>query len=304
MSKTTATTAAALSEVYNLGKVVIVARVSSNNQTASITSQLATVIDYFDVYEPDVQYDVANAIIGSAAKGMPKDIKNIIMGQCKLKSNAAKKVILAVTSFDRISRCTYDVAFLQKYVACVAINEGDHVSFVFPSEYPAYLTKAHQEIEIITTRAINSWTRSRETKAIRLPPTPTEVRRRAINRLNTVFNAIQINASEWAEPDLTNEQHMICQEFIIKCQDLTCPAKWNVISRLYAEIGGKVKIEKDYAVNSQTIGSTFCLCKNDLFEYLMVLPVFKYTSGSLLKEYINAVLHYNRCTIAIIASQI
>ena len=298
MSRTTATAATALSEVYNLGKVVIVARVSSNNQTASITGQLATVIDYFDAYEPDVQYDVANAIIGSAAKGMPKDIRNIIMGQCRRKSNEAGKVILAATSFDRISRCTDDAAFLQKYVACVAIIEGDCVSFVFPSEYPAYLTRAHQEIEVITTRAINSWARSRETRANRVPPTPAEVRRRAINRLNTVFNAIQTNASEWAEPDLTEEQHMICQEFIIKSQDLTCPSKWKEISRLYAELGGKVKIEKDYAVNSQTFGSTFCLCKNDLFEYLMVLPAFKYTSGSLLKEYINAVLHYDRCTHA------
>lgn len=227
--------------------VLAFARVSSASQTASLQTQQQTVTSYLDALSAN--YEVVNAEIGSVQKGMLPSLKALIQQKHSARSNKRKRpIILAVHSFDRITRSSADIPFLQKYVSCIIQSKQQQqqrqpnhsecaTEIILPHEYPAHIALAEAEITAMQQRAIRTSCAGAGTGIVGgsgstsvkssannregiVPPSLNERIRQVRNKLRAVVNAIQSNTSNANKIDLTEDDHKELQQYICLSQCL------------------------------------------------------------------------------------
>ena len=257
------------------------ARVSTSSMTGSISSQECDLNECLS----SISYLMVLPSIGSVRDGMASTLKSTIKSQCK---KSGGNVVLAVTSFDRITRSATDLVFLNKYVKFVVVVRGSQI--VRPDEYEVCINEAQAELKTMVDRAIrsNQVTVTARVKPPISKPDKAECVRRSVVRLNHALNAIQNSPVN----EMTQTHHEHVQEFIKQSQSLCGLKDWMNLSMLSLRLSdGKISVMDEYVnnVNSQQVMN---LSRADVLHYVNRFRVFSSVSDSVTKEYVNATLQY------------
>jgi hypothetical protein len=257
------------------------ARVSTSSMTGSISSQECDLNECLS----SISYLMVLPSIGSVRDGMASTLKSTIKSQCK---KSGGNVVLAVTSFDRITRSATDLVFLNKYVKFVVVVRGSQI--VRPDEYEVCINEAQAELKTMMDRAIRSNQVTARVKPPISKPDKTECVRRSVVRLNHALNAIQ--NSPVNEMMQTHHEHV--QEFIKQSQSLCGLKDWMNLSMLSLRLSdGKISVMDEYVDNVNSVNSkAMNLSRADVLHYVNRFRVFSSVSDSVAKEYVNATLQY------------
>jgi hypothetical protein len=265
----------------NTNAWIAYARVSTSSMTGSISSQECDLNECLS----SISYLMVLPSIGSVRDGMASTLKSTIKSQCK---KSGGNVVLAVTSFDRITRSATDLVFLNKYVKFVVVVRGSQI--VRPDEYEVCINEAQAELKTMVDRAIRSNQVTARVKPPISKPDKAECVRRSVVRLNHALNAIQ--NSPVNEMMQTHHEHV--QEFIKQSQSLCGLKDWMNLSMLSLRLSdGKISVMDEYVDNVNSVNSkTMNLSRADVLHYVNRFRVFSSVSDSVTKEYVNATLQY------------
>lgn len=276
------------------------ARVSTASSAESLQAQ-AKDIEKVMTTDRNLHYTMVLPEIRSVGDGITDNLRTTI-SSCYKNKKKNKKVVLIVTSFDRITRNSADLPYLIKHVHCVIEIRSGRV--IVPEEYEVMINESQAELTNMIRRAIRTHASEHAGRQIeqlqQLAPSLEEKIRRAKVRLVKAHAAIMSNPVN----TMTEQDHDQLVEFIRRSQELVFKTDWLELSVLSLRLSnGKVSamdqypssvdINKNVAENEETVVK---LSKQDVCEMLYQFPMFDNISESLMKEYILAIFNLTLLT--------